>query len=161
MQTTQSFCSSLHSKKLVEVSEDQPASDFDRNIKPGKINLLWIQGKINHQPLRILLDCGATISCIAKRCVTASSQLKNLARLPYNGDTLIDVNGNPLNAEFVINCSIELGNPPLLSNVEFVVIEGLPYSCILGLNFLKSVNSWEVNNDTCFLIYRKTLHQLI
>ena len=76
----------------------------------GHSSLMWIRGKINGQFLDILLDSGASTSCIAKRCITASPYLKDLQRYPYNGSGLFDVNGNSLSTLFEIRAPFIIGN---------------------------------------------------
>ena len=67
------------------------------NVNPSEklelsSSLLWVRGRVENQFLDMLLDSGASTSCIAKRCVNASPYLKNLPRSPYNGTGLFDVN---------------------------------------------------------------------
>ena len=70
--------------------------------------------------------------CIAKRCATSNCRFKDLAKYPYRGPELTGASNNPLNAEFVIRLTLEVGIPVLKMEVEFVVVEDLPYLCIAG-----------------------------
>ena len=104
-------------------------------------NLMWIRGDLNNQFIDMMLDSGATTSCIASRCVNASPWLKGLPRKLYHGRGLFDVNGKPLNTAFEIQTSLKIGNPQLSFDVKFVVVDNLPYSCILGLIFCRNSTS--------------------
>ena len=105
-----------------------------------------MRGKVNSQYLDMMLDSGAMGSCMAERCVTASPLLKNLTRFPYQGDGLFDVNKNPVVTEYVIKASLVIGQPQISIVVEFVVVKDLPYSSIIGQNFLRKLETWGVDN---------------
>ena len=90
---------------------------------------MWIRGDINKQFIDMLLNSGASISCIAERCVTASPNLQNIVRKPYEGPGLIDVNGNSLAAIYEIKAHLVIGNPRLSIEMNFIVVKNLPYSC--------------------------------
>ena len=77
-------------------------TDNNQKYEDNCSNLMWIRGEVNKQFIDMLLDSGASISCIAERCVTASSSLRNFQRKQYQGPGLIDVNGNPLAAAYEI-----------------------------------------------------------
>ena len=96
----------------------------------------------------MLLDSGASISCIAKRCVTSNHVLRDIPSQPYNGPRLVGANGLPLTADVVIRVEIEIGSPKLVKELHFVVVENLSYSCIAGMNFLKTLEHWGVNNKS-------------
>ena len=136
------------------MSQEPLASDADREAdraycaafsrEIGKLK--WIRGKVNNQFLDIMLDSGATNSCIARRCVTASSYLKDLPRHPYNGPGLVDVNGNSVSVAFVIRAPLVLGSPSISIYTNFAVVDDLPYSCILGSDYLDKLERWGINN---------------
>ena len=108
---------------------------------------MWINAEICGEEIPIMLDCGATHNCIALRCVLASNFLKKLTRSKYDGKTLVAANGKPLQQpEFTIECTIMLGSPSITIHCKFVVIQDLPFSCILGESTLLSFDSWEVSN---------------
>ena len=130
------------------------------NMENG--SLMWVRGKLNNQFLDMMVDSGASISCIAFRCVSASPYLKDLIRHPYSGSGLVDVNGKPLPILFEITAPLVIGNPKLSIDVTFVVVDDLPHSCILGLNFMSKLNEWGIdnknrnlrfNNSTCPIFY--------
>lgn len=152
------------------MSEERPSSDADsiHHAEVSKENgkLKWIRGKVNNQFLDIMLDSGATISCIARRCVTASPYLKDLPRRPYSGPGLFDVNGNQVSTAFEIRGPFVVGSPVLSIDTTFVVVDDLPYSCILGSNYLDKLERWgihnkthtfEINNSSC-PVYAKPQH---
>ena len=136
-------------KAPVEKSEgaDINVVSNDENIS----RLLWFKGKINNQLFDMLLDCGASVCCIAKRCVTSNNVLKSLPKLSYDGPGLVDVNGNSLTAEGKIRTSLTVGTSGLSLYVDFVIVDGLPYSCIAGMNLLNKLQSWGVNNNSDIL----------
>ena len=113
--------------------------------------LVWVKVKLNNQLLDSLLDSGASRSCIARRCVTASPLLKKLPRFPYTGPPLLDVNKNPIPVVDTIRVSLIIGTPALCVQMDFVVIDDLPYSSILGGDFLNKLESWGINNKTRLL----------
>lgn len=147
------------SKKLVSASagdatvpvdavEDYSSISGGISILSNNCKLYWFYGKLNGQPFNFLLDCGATVCCIAKRCITSNRAFKNLKKHPYRGPRLTGASNNPLNAEFVIRLTLEVGTPILRMQVEFVVVEDLPYSCIAGnKTFLTALEQWGVNNS--------------
>ena len=120
--------------------------------------LLWLKGHLNGQPLDMMLDSGATVCCLAKRCFEASSNLKHERLIPYNGPGLLDANGNFLTACGVIKEPLTIGTPASSFSVEFFVIDSLPYSCILGLSFLDQLKSWGVNIDPLNLLCSHMQH---
>ena len=133
---------------LNEVSEGRPASDIGNTDRDEIGKLKWIRGKLNNQFLDIMIDSGATNSCIARRCVTASPHLKDLPLRPYSGPGLFDVNLNPVKTAFEIVVPFAVGTPVLWKNTTFVIVDDLPYSCILGSNFLDKLDRWGINNKT-------------
>ena len=151
MQWSKSFCSLLSCKKRIEAPINKIVGADINNSKlqnERSNNLLWFKGKLNKQIFDMLLDCGASTSCIAKRCITSNYYLKNVPKVPYNGPGLVDVNGNRLIAEQIIRLNFTTGVPELSLDVDFVIVDQLPYSCILGMNLLKELNIWGVNNKS-------------
>ena len=110
--------------------------------------LLWLKGRLNGQPLDMMLDSGVTVCCLAKRCFEASPNLKHARLIPYNDPWPLDANGNFLRPCRIIKEPLTLGTRTSSFSVEFFVIDSLPYSCILGLSFLNQLRSWGVNNET-------------
>ena len=114
--------------------------------------MLWFKGKLNEQLFDLLLDCGTSTCCIAKRCVTSNHVLKKIPKLPYSGPMLVDVNGNPLAAENIIQLRFSVGFPELILEIDFVIVDELPYSCIVGINLLNTLKNWGVNNNSSTLL---------
>ena len=73
--------------------------------------LLWLKGTVSGQELSVLLNSGATVCCIAKRCVEASHELKTLPRKPYSGYGLLDANGEIITPSFVITAPTVMVRP--------------------------------------------------
>ena len=74
--------SKKHVKAPVEKLVGADINNF--NLKKDRRNnkLLWFKGKLNGQLFELLLDCGASTCCIAKRCVTSNHVLKKIPKLP-------------------------------------------------------------------------------
>ena len=142
-------------KKLVRAPVDNNFIGADKNncsLKDDKISkLLWFKGKLNNQLFDILLDCGASTCCIAKRCVTSNHVLNKLPRFPYPGLGLVDINGNPLVAENIIRLNFCVGLPEISLDIDFVIVSELPYSCIAGTNLLNKLKSRGVDNNSSTL----------
>ena len=119
-------------KRVKAPVEKSEGADINVVSNDENISRLWFKGKINNQLFNMLLDCGASVCCIAKRCVTSNNVLKSLPKLSYDGPGLVDVNGNSLTAEGKIRSSLTVGTSGLSLNVDFVIVDGLPYSCIAG-----------------------------
>ena len=95
-----------------------------------------------------MIDSGATPCCLARRCLNASPQLRCLPRKIYTGPGVIDANGKPMSPEFTINATLVLGHPEIRVDVDFLVFDGLPYSCIIGQSLLRKFTSWAICNNT-------------
>ena len=117
------------------------------------INLMWIAETLSGQTLSTMIDTGATPNCIALRFVVASSYLKGLTRKQCHGKTVIDANGNHLKPKFVISVSVVLGSTVLSFECDFIVIDGLPFSFILGQSLLSKFDTWYVCNVSKNIIF--------
>ena len=135
----------------MNINEIVERSSAARLKGEGSSNLLWFRGKVNNQFLDMLLDSAAQASCISRRCVTASPHLKDLPLFPYSGTGLVDVNGNPLPTPFEIRAPLVVGKPALSIEVTFTIVDDLPYSCIIGTNFLNKLEAWSVDNKNGLL----------
>ena len=113
--------------------------------------LYWVKCKLSGQLLDCVLDSAATQCCIAKRCVSSSPILRKLPLKPYCGEPLLDANRRPLPATHVISVEFQVGKPLLSLRVDVIVVDHLPYSCIIGTTFLSRLKSWGVNNTTSTL----------
>ena len=120
-------------------------------------NLLWLTGTLNGQPIPMMIDSGATVCCLAKRCYTGSRYLQNLTLHPYLGPGLLDANGQTLKPCGSIKAPLVIGQPAVSQTVEFIIIDALPYSCILGLSFLNKFSQWGVDNSNNTLYLGKSI----
>ena len=111
-------------------------------------HLLWLSGKLNGQNLDMMLDSGAIVCCLARRCLTSSPSLKTLPLQPYEGPGLLNANGTLMTPCGVVKAPLVLGHPAVSFNIEFIIIDSLPYSCILGLSFLNKLKKWGVDNSS-------------
>ena len=133
-------------------NDDKKTVSIDCNI-----SLIWISVKLSGQCIPVMIDTGATPNCIALRCVLGSPILKNLLRVPYAWKGIIDANGNLIHPKFVISPTLVLGLPTISFQSSFIVVETLPFSCILGQNTFSKFSRWTINNidrlitinDTC------------
>ena len=107
---------------------------------------------MNFQLIDCVLDSAATQCCIARRCVSSSPILRDLPLKPYTGAPLLDANQRPLAANFVISVQFVAGTPSCSISVDMVVVDDLPYSCIVGTSLLAKLNNWGVDN------VKSTLH---
>ena len=112
----------------------------------NKNSLIWLSIKLNKQKLPAMLDSGANPNCISLRCVKGSPSLKRLQRYPYTGKQMVDANGEPIQPSYVIKVELVMGIPEIIVHTEFVVVQSLPFSCIIGQQTLRTFKSWEVSN---------------
>ena len=122
----------------------------EHESRPSLLNeskLLWITGTLNGQSISMMLDSGATICCLARRCFTGSRCLQNLTLTPYFGPGILDANGKVMKPSGTIKVPLVIGQPAVSHTVEFVIIDELPYSCIIGLSFLNKFSHWGVDNS--------------
>ena len=94
-----------------------------------------------------MLGSGATICCLARRCFTGSRYLHNLTLTPYFAPGLLDANGTVMNPSGTIKVPLVIGQPAVSHTVEFLIIDELPYSYIIGLSFLNKFSHWGVDNS--------------
>lgn len=90
------------------------------------------------------------------RCVLSSKHLRNLKRSEYTDNPLVGANGKPLQPMFTIECTITLGSPALSVQCTFVVVQDLPFSCIIGESTLLGFNSWKISNTDKLLTINDT-----
>ena len=121
------------------------------NENSDSVTLIWITVKICEVILPVMIDTGATPNCIATRCVEASSILRNLPRRVYTGNQILDANGQYLRPKFVISAPVVIGSPAISVQCEFVVIDTLPFSCIMGQSTLSKFSSWSICNVNKYL----------
>ena len=69
----------------------------------------------------------------------------------YTGPCLVGVNGRPLKVLYTVCAPVVIGNPAISLQVQFAVIEDLPYSCIIGLDFLSQLKFWGMDNQQGYL----------
>ena len=162
MRGTQSRCSELYFKKLDRAPTDIGAENkvFVDESPTFVKRLLWFKSNINGQLIDCLLDCGASVSCIARRCVNANPLLRKLPMLPFHGPSIVDVNGNPLVCNNIIVVNLSVGTPPLQLSLKLVIVDKLPYSCIIGTNFLNILDNWSVDNRSSTLRLNNTMVSL-
>ena len=141
-------------------------------VNPGAVNisdtmpvstskqLYWFTCRLNGQKLDAVLDSGATVTCVARRCVTGSPQLNQLPLIPYTGKPLLDANRKPLSARHVISTKFVVGVPALSVDVNIVVVDDLPYSCLVGTNLLSKLKTWGIDNTKSILTLNSSVVHL-
>ena len=75
-----------------------------------------------------------------------------LAKPTITGPGLLDANEQIMKPFAVIKAPFVVGHPAVSHIVEFIIIDALPYSCILGLSFLSKFTKWGIDNS------KKLLH---
>ena len=113
--------------------------------------LYWFKSKVNGQFMDCVLDSAATVTCIAKRCITSNPYLAKLKRHPYP-EAVFDANKNMLNIQNFVQVTICVGSPAVSRNIKLVIVDGLPYSCLVGTDYLSTFNSWGIDNLSSTLI---------
>ena len=125
------------------------------HIISGKNSLIWITACLDVQDIPAMIDSGANPNCISLRCVQGSEYLKGLKRHSYSGKRIVDANGEPIQPSFVIKCKLIVGCPKIAIETDFVVIQSLPFSCIIGQRTLQTFSTWEVSNTNKLLTINK------
>ena len=135
-------------------------SHSDTNSGPNTFpehKLYWFKCKLNGHILDCLLDSGASVTCIAKQCVTSNPILSQLIQKPYTGPILLDANRKPLSAKYVIRANFIAGTPVLSLDIDMVIVENFPYSCIVGTNLLSKLKHWGIDNTSGTLILNSSI----
>ena len=136
------------------------SSGINAMCSPSARKLYWFKCKLNGQWFDALLDCAATVCCIARRCVSSNAVLCRLPVSRYNGPPILDANEKPLSAREQLSISFVAGTPALCLNVTMVIVDDLPYSCIIGTSLLAMLESWGVDNINSTLSLNSSLIHL-
>ena len=104
--------------------------------------LYWFKCGLNGQILDAVLDSAATVTCIARRCVSSSNVLSKITPSPYKGLPILDANEKPLAAREVIKVTFTAGKPQLSLDITVVIVDDLPYSCLVGTSLLSKLETW-------------------
>ena len=73
--------------------------------------------------------------------------LKTIPKLKYSGPGLLYVNGNSLAAANTSRLKFSLGSPELTIEIDFVIVDELPYSCVVWINLLNTLKNWGVDSQ--------------
>ena len=151
-------------KKLISAPPGTGANTTSSGINamcsPSARKLYWFKCKLNGQWFDALLDCAATVCCIARRCVSSNATLCRLPVSPYSGPPILDANKRPLLAREQLLISFVAGTPALSLNITMVIVDDLPYSCIIGTSLLTMLNNWSVDNINSTLSLNSSLIHL-
>ena len=69
----------------------------------------------------------------------------------------MSANGTLLKPYGLVNLPITVGNPTISYTVEFIIIQDLLYSCILGLSFLNLLQKWGIDNTNQAIFLNQSL----
>ena len=86
-----------------------------------------------------MLDSGATVCCLARRCLISSPCLKSLPLQRYDGPELLNANEILITPYDGITAKLIIGHPAVCNAVDFKIIDSLPYWSIIGLSFLNKL----------------------
>ena len=112
--------------------------------------LYWFKSKISGQLMESVLDSAATVSCIARRCITSNRVLNKLSLQPCN-DVVLGANKKPLVAKHYVRVTIVVGSPSVSVDVDMIVVDNLPYSCLIGTDVLSKFRNWGIDNISSIL----------
>ena len=70
---------------------------------------------------------------------------------PYHG-TVVGALQKPLDAKDSIRVNMVVGSPAVSVEIYVVVVENLPYSCLVGTDVLAKFERWGVNIEIEFLL---------
>ena len=160
---------SIQSGKLLGASSADPTADdacifsgnnivnFNDNVIQinNKNTLIWIKFRIADQELPGMVDSGANPNCISYRCFQGSRKLRSLEQYEYKGKPIVDANGQLISPSFEIKVKLCVGSPKVELDTTFVVIKALPFSCIIGQEALRKLDSWEVSNKYKLMTFNK------
>ena len=69
----------------------------------------------------------------------------------------MSANGTLLKPYGIVNLPITVGSLAISYTIEFIIIQDLPYSCILGLSFLNRLQKWGIDNTNQTLFLNQSL----
>ena len=92
----------------------------------------------------------------------ASPNLRKLPLQPYH-ELVFDASQNAMKAEHLIRVNLVVGSPAVSVCIDMVVVENLPYSCLVGTDFTTRFNRWTVDHisstlsldSSCVQIYER------
>jgi aspartyl protease family protein len=106
----------------------------------------WLQAEINGNPVRFMIDSGATITAV--NAETAAE-----ARIAVDSDgypIIISTANGRVSAQRGVVQSMQIG-PHKLVDHNVVVSESFGDTNVLGMNFLDSMKSWKVEGNVMTL----------
>jgi len=104
-------------------------SYIEQNIRFGKEGVS-VYGEINDKWMTIILDTGSTRSCLNSKYLEAGAKI-----LPYYGK-LIAANNTRLNTRGLCICNVSILG--YVTEFPFVIVEGVDFPCIVGVDFMRS-----------------------
>lgn len=110
-------------------------SNFEEVIVATSLDRNTILLEINERKTRALIDSGASISCIQKSVLEKLDQNKNIEIQPSKLSRIIGVGGEQ--HQVFGQVTLKLNISGLKIDQNFIVLEHLHHSVILGLDFMK------------------------
>ena len=83
--------------------------------------LYWFKSRLNGQLLDCVLDSAATVTCIAKRCVTSNPVLWSLPQRPYIG-SIVGVSKQHFNVQYSVRVNMVVGSPAMSVIIDIAVV---------------------------------------
>ena len=133
------------SGEMTGVNEQLVVGDTLR-IRQSADGHFWVDAKVNAQPVRFLIDSGATTTAMTLR--TARNAGIEISENPFPV-VLTTANGS-VEAQRGTIQSLEVG-PMVAKDLPVVVAEEFGDSNVIGMNFLSKLRSWRVEGTEMVL----------
>lgn len=106
----------------------------------------WVDGQVNGNPMRFLIDSGATITALSEE--SARSAGLNIDQSGY--PMILQTANGPIEARRSSIATLEVG-PLRASDLSIVVSPAFGGVNVLGMNFLSQLKSWRVEGNEMIL----------
>lgn len=127
-------------------ANDQVVVGDSLRIRQSADGHFWVDAKVNAQPVRFLIDSGATTT--AMTLTTARNAGIEISESPFPV-VLITANGS-VEAQRGTIQSLEIG-PMVAKDLPIVVAKEFGDSNVIGMNFLSKLRSWRVEGTEMVL----------
>lgn len=106
----------------------------------------WVDAKVNAQPVRFLIDSGATTTAMTLR--TAQAAGVDISSSPF--PVILSTANGSVEAKRGEIQELQVG-PMIVQNLPVVVAEEFGDANVIGMNFLSKLGSWRVAGDEMVL----------
>ena len=107
----------------------------------------WIEGIVNGEPRRFLVDTGATLTAVSQDFARKTGIEASPGRMPVQLRTA----SGTLTARLATIDSFAVGNV-VARDLDAVIVPGLDGINVLGMNFLSRLKSWRVEDGELVLV---------